>query len=155
MTAVAELARSYPSAKIVFTGGSGRLFGGASEADVVLRLFESFGIAPERVILESRSRNTVENARFTKELVRPQPDERWLLVTSAYHMPRAIGVFRRQDFAVQAYPVDFRTVGPADLLTLFPMLSAGLHRTDAALHEWIGLVAYWLSGETSALFPTL
>jgi uncharacterized SAM-binding protein YcdF (DUF218 family) len=153
VTAVAELARSYPAAKIVFTGGSGHLFGGASEADFVLRLFESFGIPQERVILETRSRNTVENARFTKELVSPKSGEHWVLITSAYHMPRSIGVFRRQGFPVEAYPVDWRTVGAAGLVTPFSILSGGLGRVDTAAHEWAGLVAYWLSGETSEFFP--
>jgi uncharacterized SAM-binding protein YcdF (DUF218 family) len=153
MTAIAELARRYPGAKIVFTGGSGTLFAGPAEADSVLRLFASFGIAPERVTLESRSRNTIENVRFTKQLAQPNAGERWLLVTSAYHMPRAIGVFRRQDFPVEAYPADFRTAGPADLLIFSSMLSVGLRRVDTAVHEWAGLAGYWLSGETSALFP--
>jgi uncharacterized SAM-binding protein YcdF (DUF218 family) len=153
ITAVAELARKYPAAKIVFTGGSGSLFGGASEADFVLPLFESFGIARDRVLLETRSRTTVENARFTKELVHPKPGERWLLVTSAYHMPRSIGVFRRQDFPVEAYPVDFRTAGLESLWTFSGLQARGLALFDTAAHEWIGLVGYWLNGETSEIFP--
>ncbi len=153
MTVVAELARRYPAARIVFTGGSGSLMGSAAEADFVLRVFESFGIPRERVVLESRSRNTAENVRFSKDLVRPKPGERWLLVTSAHHMPRSIGVFRREGFLVEAYPVDWRTRGAEDLLMPFGTLSAGLVRTDTALHEWVGLLAYWLTGQTSELFP--
>jgi uncharacterized SAM-binding protein YcdF (DUF218 family) len=151
MTAAADLARRYPAARIVFSGGSGRLGGGVAESKFVLPLFESFGIAPGRVTLESRSRNTAENARFTKELVQPQPCERWLLVTSAYHMPRAIGVFRREGFAVEAYPVDWRT-GAEDSYA-FSSLSAGLARTDTAVHEWLGLLAYRLTGQTAQLLP--
>jgi len=153
VTVVAELARSFPNAKIVFSGGSGDLFGGASEADFVLRLFESFGIPHGRIVLESLSRNTIENARFTKELVHPTPGERWILVTSAYHMPRSIGVFRHQDFPVEAYPVDWRTEGASGLVQPFSILSGGLRRVDTAAHEWAGLFGYWLSGETSELFP--
>lgn len=153
MTVVADLARRFPSARIIFSGGSGKLFGGAAEADFVLPVFESFGIARQRVTLERRSRNTAENARFTKELVQPKAGERWLLVTSAYHMPRSIGVFRREGFAVDAYPVDWRTAGPADALTPFATLSAGLARTDAAVHEWLGLLAYRLTGQTAKLLP--
>jgi uncharacterized SAM-binding protein YcdF (DUF218 family) len=63
-------------------------------------------------------------------------------------MPRAIGAFRRVGFPVEAYPVDWQTRGPIDLL-----LPGGLGRTDAAAHEWIGLVAYWMTGRTSKLFP--
>jgi uncharacterized SAM-binding protein YcdF (DUF218 family) len=153
MTAAADLARRHPAARIVFSGGSGQLFGGAAEADFVLPLFESFGIGRERITLEGRSRNTAENARFTKELVQPKAGERWLLVTSAYHMPRSIGVFRNEGFAVDAYPVDWRTPGPADTVRPFGAMSAGLGRTDAALHEWLGLLAYRLTGRTAKLLP--
>src|SRR5829696_1548858 len=148
ITVAADLARRYPAARIVFSGGSGKLFGGAAESDFVLPLFESFGIARERVTLESRSRNTIENARLTKELLQPKSGERWLLVTSAYHMPRAIGAFRHEGFAVEAYPVDWRTKA-ADFASPFAVLSAGLARTDAAVHEWLGLTGYWLIGETA------
>jgi uncharacterized SAM-binding protein YcdF (DUF218 family) len=153
MTAVAKLAREHPSARIVFTGGSGRLFGGATEADFVSDLFESFGISRDRVTLEKRARNTVENAVLTKELVQPKPAERWLLVTSAHHMPRSVGIFRKAGFPVEAHPVDFRTRGTADLTGPFGSLAAGLARTDAAMHEWAGLIVYWLTGRTSELFP--
>lgn len=153
MTAVAKLARDYPDAKIVFTGGSGRLFAGATEADFVHALFESFGIGRHRVMLENRARNTAENAALTRALVDPKPHERWLLVTSAHHMPRSVGLFRKAGFPVEAYPVDFRTRGAADLTGPFGSLAGGLARTDAAMHEWAGLVVYWLTGRTSELFP--
>ncbi|MEA2984301.1 MAG: hypothetical protein QOD94_555 [Alphaproteobacteria bacterium] len=153
MTVAADLARRYPMARIVFSGGSGQLFGGAAEADFVLPLLESFGIARERITLEGRSRNTAENARFTKELVQPKAGERWLLVTSAYHMPRSIGVFRKEGFAVDPYPVDWRTAGAGDAIRPFAAMSAGLARTDAALHEWLGLLAYRLTGRTAKLLP--
>ncbi len=153
MTAIAELARAYPKAPIVFTGGSGRLFGGASEADFVTGLFASFGIPPERVVLETNARNTVENAVNTKALVQPKAGERWLLVTSAYHMPRAVGIFRKAGFPIEAYPVDFRTRGRADLMEPFGSMAAGMARTDTAIREWVGLFIYWLSGRISELFP--
>jgi uncharacterized SAM-binding protein YcdF (DUF218 family) len=153
MTAVAQLARDYPAARIVFTGGRGRLFGGASEAETVVALFESVGIASARVTLEGRARNTWENAVFTRRLVQPKPGERWLLVTSAHHMPRAIGIFRKAGFPVEAYPVDYRTTGWRDLRSPFGSVAAGLARSDAAMHEWTGLVVAWLAGQSEALFP--
>lgn len=152
LTAVAALARRYPAARIVFTGGIGQLFGTTSEADFVLQLFDSFGIPRERVMLESLSRNTFENAALTKELAQPKRGERWLLVTSAYHMPRSVGVFRQAGFPVEAFPVDWRTRRVADPAP-FDTLSAGLARTDTALREWGGVLAYWLLGRTSELFP--
>jgi uncharacterized SAM-binding protein YcdF (DUF218 family) len=143
---------AYPAARLVFSGGSGKLAGGPAEADFVLPLFESFGVPRDRIMLESQSRNTAENARFTMELVQPKPGERWLIVTSAYHMPRAIASFRRAGFAVEAFPVDWRTRA-GDEAAPFTALSAGLARTDAALHEWFGLVAYRLTGQTAELWP--
>jgi uncharacterized SAM-binding protein YcdF (DUF218 family) len=153
MTAVAKLARDYPKARIAFTGGSGRLFAGASEAHFVADLFESFGIARDRLILEDRARNTQENAVFTRMLVQPKPGERWLLVTSAHHMPRSVGLFRKAGFPVEAYPVDFRTRGPQDLKGPFGSMAAGLARTDAAMHEWAGLLTAWLLGDIDEFIP--
>lgn len=155
LTKTAELARLYPAARIVFTGGTANLvFDGIAEADVALKVFEGLGIARERITLENRSRNTVENAVMTKALVTPKPGERWLIVTSAYHMPRSIGIFRKAGFPVEAYPVDWRTRGPEDVFTPFNVLSAGLARCDTAVREWVGLLAYRLSGQSSALFPS-
>lgn len=154
LTEIAELARRWPNARIVFTGGSNALlYGGATEAELAARMFESFGIAKERVTLEERSRNTVENARFVRELVAPKPGERWLLVTSAYHLPRAVGCFRTAGFPVEAWPVDFRTRGPEDATRPFSSVSAGLRRADIAVREWIGLVSYRALGYVDALLP--
>ena len=95
LTAAADLARRYPAARVVFTGGNGALLGdGPREADFAICFLESLGVAKGRIIIERRARNTIENAAFTKQLVAPAPGERWLLMTSAMHMPRAIGVFR-------------------------------------------------------------
>jgi uncharacterized SAM-binding protein YcdF (DUF218 family) len=155
MIAAAALARQYPQARIVFSGGNNSLVENeATEAQVAERLFVSLGLPRERLLLEGGSRNTAENATFTRALVQPKPGERWLLVTSAYHMPRAVGCFRKAGFPVEAYPVDWRTGGPQDATVPFNQLAAGLARTDAAAREWIGLVAYWVTGRTSALLPS-
>jgi uncharacterized SAM-binding protein YcdF (DUF218 family) len=152
--ALAQLARTYPKARIVFSGGDAELLPkGLAEARFIYPLLDQLGVPRERVMLESRSRNTVENAQFTKELVKPKPDERWLLVTSAFHMPRAIGCFRRAGFNVEAYPVNWRTTSHlADSLT--DQLSNGLGTLDLAVHEWTGLFVYWLTGRTGALLPS-
>ena len=154
VTAVAELARHYPKARILFSGGSGALiYDEGTEAEFAARILESFGIPYGRVLLEDRSRNTVENAVFSKAMAQPKPGERWLLVTSAYHMPRAMGVFSKAEFAVEAYPVDWRTRGWEDALRPFATMGDGLRRADTAVREWLGLVIYWLTGQSSALFP--
>ena len=129
VTAAVALARRYPEARIIYSGGSGALlFNEGSEAVAAVRLFESLGIPPERIIAEEQSRNTVENAVFSLLLAMPQPGERWLLVTSGYHMPRAMGIFRRAGFPVEAYPVDWRTRGPQDVVRPFTTMGSGLQR---------------------------
>ena len=154
MTDVAGLARRYPAARIVFSGGAGQLvFQGANESDLALRLFDSFGIARNRIMVDDRSRDTVENARYSKAIADPKPSERWVLVTSAYHMPRAIGAFRKAGFPVEAYPVDWRTRGTSDLLRPFTNMGDGLRRTDTAAREWVGLFIYWATGYIPELFP--
>ena len=151
---IPELARRYPLAQIIYSGGDASLiFHDGSEAQSAAALLESFGIAKSRLTLEDRSRNTAENAAFSKAVARPKPGERWLLVTSAYHMPRAIGAFRKAGFDVEAYPVDYRTRGAEDLVIPFDDIASGLRRTDVAAREWAGLAAYWLTGRSSALFP--
>jgi uncharacterized SAM-binding protein YcdF (DUF218 family) len=154
MTASAALALRYPEARIIFTGGVGSLlYGGPTEGELARRFYASLGIAASRVTIEEESRDTAENARFTWPLAAPKPGERWLLVTSAFHMPRAIGAFRRVGFAVEAYPVDYRTRGVEDLARPFASLGEGLRRTDVAVREWIGLVIYRIAGRTAELFP--
>jgi uncharacterized SAM-binding protein YcdF (DUF218 family) len=154
LTVAAELARRYPDARIVFSGGSGALiYDEGAEAPLALRLLESLGIPRARITLEDRSRNTVENAVLSKAIAQPKPGERWLLVTSAHHLPRAVGVFRKAGFPVEAYPVDWRTRGTDDALRPFASVGDGLRRSDTAVREWVGLAVYWLTGRSSELFP--
>lgn len=153
--AFGALARRYPDARLAFVGGSGsiRADGQGLEAKMMRQTLGDLGIPEARVEFEEKSRNTAENAAFAKALLHPKPGERWLLVTSAFHMPRAMGSFRKVGFPVTAYPVDFRTAGPHALGQTFSPAATGLDMTDVAMKEWVGLVAYYLSGKTSALFP--
>ena len=154
VTVAVELARRYPNLRIIFSGGTNALiFGEEAEAAFAVRQLEALGVPHERIIAEEQSRNTVENAVFSRLIANPQPGQRWLLLTSAFHMPRAIAVFRAAGFPVEAYPVDWRTTGPIDRVRPFPSVSEGLRRTDVAVHEWIGLLLYRLTGKTAELFP--
>ena len=154
MIAAAALARRYPNARIVFSGGSANLLSNdAREADYAVAVFEGLGISRERLTLERRSRNTQENAEFSKALVVPKNGERWLLVTSAFHMPRSVGLFRKAGFVVEPYPVDWRAGGRDDLLALRPLSLDGLSLVDVGVREWLGLLAYRISGKTDELFP--
>jgi uncharacterized SAM-binding protein YcdF (DUF218 family) len=156
LAAVPALARRFPNARVVFTGGNASLFGGPSEASYAVPLLESFGIPRERIVAEDRSRNTRENAAFAAELLKPTPAQRWILVTSAVHMPRSVGAFRKAGFSVEAYPVDWKSDrrGPS-WRWLVPSLSlpGSWMNIDAAAKEMIGLAADWLAGYTSDLFP--
>lgn len=154
MTAGAALARRFPKARLVFTGGSAALRqSGSDEAQGARRLWLSLGVPQERMIFEGKSRNTFENAAFTRDLLKPEAGEVWLLVTSAWHMPRSVGIFRRAGFTVTAYPTDYRTFGDGrDWHPTSHALDA-LQKLDTAWHEWIGLAAYALTDKTDALFP--
>ncbi len=153
------LARRYPDAKVVFTGGSAELIYDADpEAVAAERFFKAFGIGGEQVIFERQSRNTHENALRTRETFGDGVGGDgvagdWLLVTSAFHMPRSMELFRKAGFNVIPWPVDYRTRGWIDATRFFPRPSEGLRRTDLAVKEWTGLLIYWLSGRTRVLFP--
>lgn len=155
LTIAARLARALPDTRIIHTGGHGVILAAqATESEIAADLFQDFGIAESRVVLEDESRNTWENAVFTRDLLKPQAGQSWLLVTSAYHMPRSMGVFRAAGWSgLTAYPVDYRTRGAEDRFLWFGGLSNGLRRFDIAFREWVGMVVYWLTGRSAALFP--
>lgn len=149
-----RLAHRYPSARILISGGGGTVFGtGTAEAPVIAKFLTSVGISEERLLVEDRSRTTDENAVFSMEMAKPREGERWILVTSAWHMPRAVGVFEKAGFAVIPYPVDYRTAGGLGKQRLFAFISEGLRRLDVGTKEWAGLAAYYAAGRTKTLFP--
>jgi uncharacterized SAM-binding protein YcdF (DUF218 family) len=154
MTEAVVLARRYPEARLVFTGGSSALTGATlTEAADARKLWTQLGVPTERITTEDRSRNTDENVRFSRALVDPKPGETWMLVTSAYHMPRAVALFRANGWPVIPDPVDYRTLGTAADFRPTADLSDGLARLDMAVHEWIGLIAYRVTGKTRTLLP--
>ena len=155
LTTGVALALRFPQARLVFTGGSAslRASSAADEAAGVRALWLSLGMPAGRMTFEDRSRNTYENATLTRAIVQPKPGERWLLVTSAAHMPRSVGIFRHVGWDVVAYPVDYRTFGDARDAKPTTLALDALSRLDIALHEWVGLLAYRSTGKTDALFP--
>ena len=154
LTEAAILARRFPDARLVYAGGSASLWRAHStEALEARQLLVALGVEPSRIAIEDKSRNTDENARFAAALVHPQPGESWLLVTSAYHMPRAMGLFAKAGFSVRAYPVDYRSLGGGRDWRLNHDPARGLRLFDLAVHEWIGLIAYRLSGRIDDWFP--
>ena len=145
-----DLARRLPNAKLAYTGGAG--VEGPSEAELVKPLLLKMGISEARIILETNARDTYENAVLTRELVKQDITKVWLLVTSASHMPRAMGAFRRTGWNVVAYPVDYRRLGEGDE-TFGRNFGRGLNLVTAALREWISLANYRILGKTNQLFP--
>lgn len=148
------LARRYPQARLVFSGGAGQVFARREikEADGARLFFERMGLDPDRVIFENNSHNTYENALFARALVKPKTGETWILITSAVHMPRAVGVFRQAGWSVMPYPVNYLTEERPDHWRR-PNLVGGLSAISIGLREWIGLPVYrWLQ-RTDTLFP--
>jgi uncharacterized SAM-binding protein YcdF (DUF218 family) len=141
LLAAAALARIDPDVPIVLSGGNAHLVGATrhTEARGMAEALAALGVAPERLVLEERSKNTWQNALQSREIAEPQPGETWLLVTSAWHMPRAMGTFRQAGFDVVPYPVDYRTMGSGDLARGFATQSDGLRRLDVAVREAIGV----------------
>lgn len=154
ITETAVLAHRLPGVPVIVSGGSGAIVLEDKPAATAIGAFlQTMGIAAPRIRLEDKSKTTYENARFTRALVSPKPGDRWILVTSAAHMPRSVGTFRGQGFDVIAWPADFRTKDAGDALRPFGSLPAGLKRLDEAVMEWVGLVAYRLLGRSPSLFP--
>ena len=145
MSATAAILLRYPNLPVVFTGGEGSLLGtGPSEADRAKMFFDSFGIGANRVRYESVSRNTFENAVLTAQMPSVHKTDKWLLLTSAWHMPRSMATFEKAGWNVTAYPVDYRT-GATTPWTEYD-LQAGSEHWQILLHECVGWLAYRLTG---------
>lgn len=150
----AILARRFPEARLVISGGSGSvMLAGESDADTAPRLLEALGIERSRIELENQSRDTYENAVLTRQMVEPKPGERWLLVTSAFHMPRSVSLFRKAKFDVIPWPVDYKTSGIETAGLAEDNLLDNLRNTSVAVREWIALLAYRALGRTYTLLP--
>lgn len=151
LIAGADLAHRFPTKPMLFTSGAGTA-SGFTQSDVAAMAFTAMGLAPDRVQYETKSANTYENATFTRALIPPSANGPWILVTSAFHMPRAVAVFRKAGWTVLPYPVDYRSASEARF-DFTPDVAARLHEADLAVHEWLGLVVYQVLGRSDELFP--
>ena len=148
-----RLLKQYPDATIVFTGGTSYIKQlEVKEADVAKTFFEDMGVETNNFIFESASRNTSENALLTKDLLNPTENQTWLLVTSASHMPRSVGIFRKAGWNILPYPVDYNSNFPEP----HPgsQLGGKIGNIDRFSKEWFGLFAYRLLGRTNSFFPS-
>jgi uncharacterized SAM-binding protein YcdF (DUF218 family) len=151
--ATASLAKRYPDRPILFTGGSGfvNLQNNLKEAEIAQAILSELGVDTDRIILESESRNTFENFVYVKSKL-PKRDGRYLLVTSAFHQPRAVGIARKLNINVIPYPVDYRSHHAA-LRDIDFRAYQHFKTMEYAWKEWIGLTVYYFTGKTSAWFP--
>ena len=149
-----RLARRFPQAAILVSGGDGSL-SGVYEGDAIAseRFFETFGIPADRLLGETRSRTTSENVDNSRTILAERGLENCLLITSAFHMPRAVGLFRATGIAVTPWPTDYRTSGKVELGLDFTQPTLNAQQTATAMREWIGLAAYYLAGRIATLYP--
>ena len=153
LTTFISLARRYSDARFVYAGGQGAITAQEYKSATTARLFfEQMGLDTSRVIFDSQSRNTQENIENALKLAQPEKGEKWVLITSAWHMPRSVGIFRKLNWQVIPYPVDFKTNGQFEMNIGLPKLSA-IASVSNVVYEWIGLFYYRLMGRTSELFP--
>lgn len=154
LTTTLWLAKTYPEAKIVISGGSGTLDDeGEAETETAKRFFNMQGIPDERLVLEDRSRNTDENVAYTKEMLGGSIDGNIVLVTSAFHMPRSVGIFTKAGIEVVPWPTDYRTPGPQWFGFDIANPVQNVNVTTAAIKEWVGLLVYYWTGKTNSLLP--
>ena len=147
------LARQYPEAKLIFTGGTGSLTKQEYKAaDVAKELFAQQGFDIDRVMFEKDSRNTYENARYSYKLASPKVNENWILISTAWHMPRSVGIFCKINWPMIPYPVDHQTSKGHLFRIEFGLLN-NLVTLRTAIKEWLGLLAYRISGKTPELLP--
>lgn len=152
-----RLARLYPKARLLICGGSGKVGGVQDvrwdrEGPVIAEYLISQGIARDRLLVEARSRDTRENAMLGHALARPKASDRWLLVTSSWHMPRAMASFRAFDWPVLAAPPARSQNGQTGFDLRFD-LGLGMRNISLAAHEYVGLLAYWLKGWIRTPWP--
>lgn len=151
LTTALALARIHATVPVVLTGGWAA--DGISQADVAARFLSESGIDPDRLIIERNARDTYENAVLSRELTDPDADARWLLVTSAFHMPRSVAAFDGADWDIIPYPTDYRSM-PGSKLDWEFNVAAKLRIADLAVHEWVGLITYRILGRSRTLFPS-
>ncbi|MBB4571267.1 YdcF family protein [Rhizobium leucaenae] len=150
-----RLAQKFPQARIVVSGGDGSI-SGKYEGDAVIseRFFVALGLSKDRLVEDTTSRTTFENAVNTKQLLAQNDLSGCLLITSGFHMPRSMGIFRKQGIDVVPWPVDYRSTGKETLGFDFTQPSLNAQLLATGVREWIGLVGYYAAGRTSALYPS-
>lgn len=143
----ARLARLYPQSRILVSGGDGSFSGNyKGDADLSPAYFQAMGIEPSRLVRETSSRNTRENVTRTKALLEASDLADCLLITSAYHMPRAKALFDQAGVTTVPWPSDYRSSGRVALGLDFTQPSLNAQLASTAAREWGAILAARLMG---------
>ena len=147
-----KLIKKYKDAKVVFSGGLGDInYPNLDHAKVAKDLFDSMEINTTEIIFENKSKNTYENIIFSKKIANIKKNEKWLLVTSAFHMNRAMLIANKHGLNLIPYPVDFRLSKNFNFKPTLRLIG-NLKSLDMSLREWTGLFAYYLMGRSSGVY---
>lgn len=147
------LARQHPEAKLVFSGGAGDILNPqAMEGDDARAFFKIAGF-DRKILYEEKSRNTYENALYSKEMASPKTGENWVLTTSAYHMPRSVGIFEKLGWTVIPYQCDPKTDGTYNIFYRLPNAVGNFHLLNLGTKEILGSIVYYLTGKTAFILP--
>mgnify|MGYP001416729970 FL=1 len=140
--------RKFEKAKVIFSGGSGIVNRSDLGHSQVAKLFyKKIGVDINKIFFEDKSRNTYENIIYSKKIAKPKKNENWLLITSAFHMKRALLIAEKNNWKLIPYAVDFKNVKEFKVIPNLNLLS-NLNSFQSGLHEWLGLVSYYLMGRT-------
>nr|CAD6428815.1 YdcF family protein [Rhizobium sp. Q54] len=149
-----RLALRHPQARILVSGGDGSISGAyEGEAGASERFFSAFGVPAERLVKENASRTTYENTVLTKDVLARKGLSDCLLVTSAFHMPRSVALFRKAGIPATPWPVDYRTSGILRLGFDFTQPTSNAQITSTAVREWVGLFGYYVTGRIDSILP--
>ncbi|MGI4851710.1 MAG: YdcF family protein [Janthinobacterium lividum] len=147
-----ELAHKHPHLPLIFTGGGTRDYTKKSEADLTEEILKNMHFDLSRIKFERKSLNTLENATLTFDMIHPKPHEKWVLVTSASHMPRSVALFRHFGWHVIPYPVDYHTdesLSYQPTMNIYHIVAFWYH----GLHEWLALIRNYVRGHSETLLP--
>lgn len=151
----AELAKKHPEAQLVFSGGAGDIVHpDAMEADVAKKFFMLAGLGDRKIRYEEKSRNTYENVLYSMEMLDPRNGENWVITTSAYHMPRTAGIFKKFGWRIIPYQCDIRTDGTYEsAFRRLPNIAGNFQMLNLAMKEIIGSIVYYVTDKSAFILP--
>ena len=149
-----DIAKQHPEAKLVYSGGAGDIMNPqAMESEDARKFFALAGLGGRKIFYEEKSRNTYENAYYTKKMMQPKAGENWVLATSAYHMPRSVGIFTKLDWSVIPYECDRKIHPDGPFFKSLPSVTGNFYALSLATKELLGSIAYYFTGKTAQILP--